>query len=324
MTSRSSRTSTHDSPLEVDHTDATVDEPCLITDTTEHMKRYFFMPRNMDHYTLSRLEHGVGLPWGSVNVNSHLNSVCLSRGICDAFEKGFLMLLPESRIMELIAANPRTPIVDLLKERTYNYHLMSTGNICVIRRRVVVEGSTVSRKYQHPFTKYPPITCTVHPFFVIWSAMARLNWDLLGRYFGSYPLKLCASYRETLARVLECGYLWKRVIPPSSCFYTALRASPSQRDDLNNLKSYRADSRSFEHALAHVSKGDHCLDGETMQKFLAEEHRRRSRKRRERFIKEWVYRFSRTQFDPMPEDVVDEEDDEPPRRRSKQAKPSSA
>ncbi|KAG6818487.1 hypothetical protein H0H93_004618 [Arthromyces matolae] len=323
FTSKSPQTSKNDLPVRrEDGFDATViDESCLISNGMDGVRRFYLMPHDMDHYTLSKLEHGVGLPWGCINVKSLLNSVYLSSDFYDAFDQGFLILVPERRITDLLLANPCVPIVKLLKDRTYNYTLLSTGKVRTIRRHLVVDGNVVVEEYQHPFLNFPQIISQIHPFFVIWNVMQRLTLFRLGKYYRAYPMERSGPYQLLLSRALQCASLWTRTSPPRA-FYTALRASPTEQANLDALISYRADSGSFEHALAHALKGDDCLDPQNMQQFLGEKHRRRTRKRRERFVKEWVHIFSRTTFEPMPKDVIDGEDGEPPTKRSKKAEPS--
>ncbi|KAG6846420.1 hypothetical protein H0H93_014065, partial [Arthromyces matolae] len=131
---------------------------------------------------------------------------------------------------------------------------MSSGDIQFIYRHMIVDGKVIFRKYHHPFTKFPSITTHVHPFYVIWHIMQRLDLVRLGNYYKSYPLKVCASYRETFARVFTCLSRWTKTIPTSSGFYTAPSASPTERDNLDDLISYRSDAKRFEHALAHARK----------------------------------------------------------------------
>ncbi|KAG6836403.1 hypothetical protein H0H93_008260, partial [Arthromyces matolae] len=181
FTQSSSKTTADENPVRNDSTNV-VDQPCIVTNTTENVKRMHLMPQDLNHYSLSRLEHALGLPWGSINVNSHLNTFYLSDELCEAFNQGLLLLLPESRIFRLIKENPDKPILELLNEPTYVYTLISTGKIRTICRHSIVEGNDIIEEYQHPFLKLPPITSPVHPVFVIWNIALRLNYDLSGKY----------------------------------------------------------------------------------------------------------------------------------------------
>ncbi|KAG5731857.1 hypothetical protein E4T56_gene13825 [Termitomyces sp. T112] len=272
--------------------------PCVVSNSTDSVRAIHLLPQLTDHHTLSRLEYALGLPWGSINVNSWLNILTLSCELCHSFANGSWVLLPQRRIIELLKENPGKSVLDLMNEPTYDYTLLSINNMSSIRLFENVGGITTIEEYYHPISTFPTITSSVHPVFVIWNmAHHLLRLDIVSQYFKTHDI-----HRLWLARTVQLMCRWSRPIPQKSVFYTR-PASPHLTDDLDVLVSYRADRAPFEHALRHSMKGETCLDEEAIRLFLGEKHRRRVRKRKEKFIKAWVSIVSEVEFasGPIPE-----------------------
>ncbi|KAH0581160.1 hypothetical protein H2248_012286 [Termitomyces sp. 'cryptogamus'] len=272
--------------------------PCVVSHSTEHVRAIYLLPQLTNHHTLSRLEYALGLPWGSINVNSKLNILTLSDELCDSFTNGSWILLPQREILELLRENPEKPVLDLLNKPTYDYTLLSIDNKSSIRRYVNVERTATVEEYHHPISTFPTITSSVHPVFVIWNVAHQLRrLSIVSQYIKAHN-----TYHRPLSKTVQLSFQWSQPIPQKSVFYTH-PASPSSQDNLDVMISYRADRAPFEHALHHAMKGETCLDEEVIRLFLGTKHRRRVRKRRERFIKEWVYIVSEEEFasGPIPE-----------------------
>ncbi|KAG5722549.1 hypothetical protein E4T56_gene2929 [Termitomyces sp. T112] len=79
------------------------------------------LPHYVNDDLLSRLEYSWKMPWGTLNVNTSSNIMCLSADMRALFDKGHWLLTPEKRILDMYLQDPCATI----DESFYHYTLIA-------------------------------------------------------------------------------------------------------------------------------------------------------------------------------------------------------
>ncbi|KAG5722543.1 hypothetical protein E4T56_gene2928 [Termitomyces sp. T112] len=204
------------------------------------------LPRDVSDDLLSRLEYSWKMPWGTLNVDTSSNIMCLHPDMRALFDGGHWLLAPEKRILDTYLQDPW----EIIDEPCYNYTLIAADpepeisnpmrdiSICLMSD---VCGTT--RTFTYPFGSLPPLISHIHPRFVI-CYYGVLVKQVNIRHLISYSMRgnLCnQSITDAMINTFET---WVKDIPSRSRFFRILSPGPyndigatSDNDSKQSLKT---------------------------------------------------------------------------------------
>ncbi|KAG6835189.1 hypothetical protein H0H93_004130 [Arthromyces matolae] len=261
---------------------------------------------------LSRLEYFWSMAWGTLNVDTSSNIICLSPEMKALFDQGLWILTPEKRILDIYLQNPRATI----NEPFYNYTLMTASPIPDPNPMrdislTFCDAPPTSDHFSYPFDTLRALASHVHPRFVI-CHLGYLFAKAHIRHFGSYTMRDNIPHRPIIHAVMDVFRSWTRDIPSRSRFFSRPMSNKRLQNDSDSQQSlrtvpHRLHPKQFNRAQkkyqdklnAKRRKEDARLDKKALHALEADDPPRTTRKD---FLQNWILSIAE-QASALPDEV---------------------